>query len=617
DKGAKEISAIVEEGKPGWEDRASRLLERRRALLEAFAGDENPMYQAYREMKESAWSLANNDALLSQDPVRYNEAGKLLNKKIDGEAFSTFLPKLIWRALRGQPMKIEEVGLTRLYAWKMTKALFQDPMATPTQRDNLLISFLNSMLFPKGIGHNPRGSSWVRTEIVNMVDGYHENPAGVRLDNRVDKFNVVHNGQWFESMDNPTRRWWELEYGVDLTLPYSHQSISTIKDVTTFKKARFISLSGTSGPKFEAHMKEQNIPVVGKGSAMPDNVELGLVSGAAKRFTGELREALDKLPKESLDCVPLRETDIAHVSEGVKNSIFGYLKSQGLSLKNDPVVEISKVESPEAQAWLRQLRSTQGNSSLVSLSVSDTRVLRVIKNYLKSLGYKSDEIAMIFSDTEYLRLNVPEANVADQMNLDGLRTGKVKVLILDTRVGGRGIDLNYKGDRGNPAPDAFRGYTNMKMLVIDPQEMSQVHLLQAMGRIDKGRVLPGTRREFSLVMDVKSVQNDGLFRRVFSEDPFFVEMRKDPNVQKFARVRGATELTLSMVHDYVMMRESQATKREAGDGEGLLLAERYRRVMKDALERRQSEVESDQLRSSSVLQDRPSAGKHPGLQLLR
>ena len=67
-----------------------------------------------------------------------------------------------------------------------------------------------------------------------------------RVDNRTGRFNVVHNGQWFESMDNASRRWWELEYGTDLTLPYTHNSMSTIKDVTTNKKSYFISLSGTT-----------------------------------------------------------------------------------------------------------------------------------------------------------------------------------------------------------------------------------------------------------------------------------------------------------------------------------------------------------------------------------
>ena len=109
---------------------------------------------------------------------------------------------------------------------------------------------------------------------------------------------------------------------------------------------------------------------------------------------------------------------------------------------------------------------------------------------------------MVFSDTEYLRNNVPEAQVKKQMNLDGLNNGRVRVLILDTRVGGRGLDLNFKGERGSPSPTSFRGYTDFDMLIVDPHKMSKVHLLQAEGRIDLGRILPGATREFSLVMDI-------------------------------------------------------------------------------------------------------------------
>ncbi|MEK7389102.1 MAG: hypothetical protein AAB036_05345, partial [Elusimicrobiota bacterium] len=450
-RAADDIVGIVQKAQPGWENAALRLLERRRGLLEAYAGDENPMYQVYREMKDSAWSIARNDALLSQDPIRYNQAGARLLKKIDGEGLTTLAPKLLWKTLKGEPMKVEEVGLTRQYAWKMLKALFQDPMTPVTQRDSQFWSFVNSLLFPKGIAHGERGSSWVRSEIVSLVQGYHDNPAGVRLDGRTGKFNVVHNGQWFESMDNATRRWWELEYGTDLTLPYTHQSISTIKDVTTFKGSRFISLSGTSGKEFERHMKEQGVRISGKGSDMPENVSMDVVSGPGMKFT-RMREALESVSRSSRERVVLRPTDLSQAPRDVKAAVDSYLAANSLPSREPSVVEIGKVQSSAARTWLNGLRATQKDSGLLVLSVSDTRVLRVVLDYLKRSGVKPNEIAKVFSDTEYLRLNVPEAKVLDQMNLNALNNGEVKVLILDTRVGGRGLDLNFKGDRDNPTP---------------------------------------------------------------------------------------------------------------------------------------------------------------------
>ena len=226
-------------------------------------------------------------------------------------------------------------------------------------------------------------------------------------------------------------------------------------------------------------------------------------------------------------------------------------------------------------------------------------------------GYKSDEIAMVFSDTEYLRNNVPEAKVAKQMNLDAMNDGKARVLILDTRVGGRGLDLNFKGQRGSLDPKAFRGYTNFEMLIVDPQKMSQVHLLQAEGRIDVGRVLPGARRDFSLVMDVKSVEGEGVFRQMIAEDPFFAQLRSDPKFVAFETKRGG-KADWSLFHDYVRERSADGT------ADGALLAEQYQDVVKHHLEIKQGVVEEDQLRSSSVLTDAPkTVGKYPGIEGMR
>jgi hypothetical protein len=266
--------------------------------------------------------------------------------------------------------------------------------------------------------------------------------------------------------------------------------------------------------------------------------------------------------------------------------------------------------SPEARAWLTQQRAGQPEATnLVVLSVSDTRVLKLVRNYMLRSGLvKENEIAMVFSDSEFLRLNRPDARVHEQMNLDGLNNGTVRVLILDTRVGGRGLDLNYKGDKSPTAVNPFRGYSNYRMLIIDPHEMSAVHLLQAQGRIDLGRVLPGAHREFSLVMDVRAVQGEAMFRQMFAESPFFLEMRKDPALEAYARQRGISNIDWATVHDFMLARELTGTP------EAQALTQKYRAEVQQYLERRQLEVEEDQLRSSSV-SDEPSSspGRHPGL----
>ena len=733
---ADDVVAQAREGKPGWEDASVRLLESRRQMMEAFGGDENPMYTAFRDMKKAVESFAMNEALKSPDPAVYKPAARKLMQLIEGDSSLAFLPKipkLLWEVFTGREVDIpvDQMGLTRLYAAKMLKALLADPTLPAHQRDNLFWSLSSSMLWPGKTGK----SSWVRTELLRQLLGFNEDSAGIRMDSRTGRINVVHNGQWFESMDNETRRFWELEYGVDLTLPYTNQSISTIKDVTTDKKARFISFSGTAGEKLREHFEHNGIRIEGEGSKPPQDLnrvvvggldgvapearaaieaKLGrtLASGDVLRLSefddlgaGEARDWLDGLPHAAdvaMDVVagptnrlsrigealahvnasrgkvvvepemlgdaplsvrdalekklggPVTESRVVTLSDfadprlseardwltglrenqgdadhvvlrrgdavpaEAKPAIDAYLKGAKLAGKDDAVVRISEVAGPDdaltnaAKSWLRTLRANQKDTGLVVLSVSDTRVLKMVREYLTRVqGIKENEISMVFSDTEYLRTNVPEAKVAEQMNLDALNDGRARVLILDTRVGGRGLDLNFKGERGSLDPKAFRGYTNFEMLIVDPQKMSQVHLLQAAGRIDVARVLPGARRDFSLVMDVKSVQSERVFRDMIASDPFFAQLRNDPKFAAFEKARGG-KADWAAFHDYVRERAAD------GSADGALLAEQYQDAVKRNLEIQQGEVEENQLRSSSVLTDQlKTGGKYPGLEGMR
>ncbi len=696
DEAGAHIVKLTREGAPGWDARVNRLLERRRALQEAYAGDESALYVAYREMKESArplgedprltrkpYEIAGDDGSMEPamvlkradffidrarqveakpkgggigpieaelmiareklksladkpesrkeynaavDPLRQLEvrlldvdafhASDLVNKRIAGDSFLGFLPslpKFLFQAAAGTlpSAATESMGLTRYHAAKMLEALFKDPMLPSHQRDNLMWSYLNSLLFPNGLAG--RGS-YVRSEIVNMVQGFHDNPAGVRMDNRADRFNVVHNGQWFESMDNAPRRYWELEYGTDLTLPYTHNSMSTIKDVTTNKRSYFISLSGTSGVQFEAHLRANEISLVGEGSAMPKNVRLEMIGTPEQRLEAVVASA-PKLSAASRDYVALRGSDDipAEGKMEIEKSIKAYMADHGMKPGEPQVFEISKVDSPAARLWLQGIRATQRNTVLTVLSVSDTRALKAVEKRLKKSGIKQDEIAKVFADTEYLRQNVPEANVLRQMNIEGLNTGKVKVLILDTRVGGRGLDLNFKGERNSTRPGAFRGYTNFEMLVLGPEEMSGVHMVQAMGRIDTGRTLNQAPRRFKLLMDIETAKGEAVFRDMFETNEFFVEMRKDPSFQEYARTRGG-RIDWSAVNDYVLARRDG----EETPGEGALLYQRYEKAVRKNLADRNLEVEENLLRQSQVLNDRPTTqGKNPALERIR
>jgi hypothetical protein len=356
----------------------------------------------------------------------------------------------------------------------------------------------------------------------------------------------------------------------------------------------------------------------------PDAARLQIEEKLGGPLTAPRTLALDDFPRDSAardwltearanqgdagDVVVLK-TDAIPVD--AKPAIDAYLAENDLAAKDAAVVRIGKVEGADeaqtqaARDWLRRLRGQQKDTGLLVLSVSDTHVLKQVRKFLLRKGVKEDEIAMVFSDAEYLRNNVPKAEVKKQMNLDALAQGRARVLILDTRVGGRGLDLEFKGGKG------FRGYTDFEMVIVDPQKMSQVHLLQAEGRIDTGRVLPSASRNFSLLMDVRSVQDEAVFRDMVRKSPFFNRiLRSDPQLQEFARARGAADMDWTLIQDYMQMRAADGT------ADGARLVRVYRRVVKRYLERQQqAEIEKNQLRSSSVLQE-PMKGNslYPGLE---
>ncbi|MDD5658173.1 MAG: hypothetical protein PHF00_13060, partial [Elusimicrobia bacterium] len=456
-------------------------------------------------------------------------------------------------SIRPMDIPINRVGLVRGYAWRMMKEILSDPLMPPGQRDSLFVKAFSSWLSPRW-SWDPKGSgsSWVRQEFLSLVEGYHDDYSTVRMDNLTGKTNVIHNGQWFETMDNPTRRFWELEYGTDITLPYTHKALSTIKDVTANKKVRMFAFSATAGEQYIKTL--DGMPVRGGGAQKPPNVRVEGREGPSGQFRSAA-EAMGRVLRGSQGRVVARPAEILDAKGELAPGpeVLAYLEKQGLAGRDgegnllgrgDRVLELESLP-PVVRDYFAKLRAGQpGSTGLMVMVLPDTRMLKTMIRYLDRTGLASEkkgEIAKVFSDTEYLRGARPKANVAEQMNLDGMKTGKVKVLLLDARVGGRGLDLEYKGDRGNAAPEAFKGYTNYEMLIFDPDAMSAVHLLQAEGRIDLGRVLAGAQRDFRLVLNVKSMQKDSVFQDMFRNNPVFNELRRDPGVREFARQRAAEE----------------------------------------------------------------------------
>ena len=542
---------------------------------------ENRLYGLYRKMRSDAFAVAHSPIWDRDEGEAARQAASRYARRIDGEGllplmlhagarFAVHLwqnrfeypKKLIGRKAEIRPfaLPVDQAGLTRRYAAAMLKDTLCDPLLPAGQRDMLAAAALSSLLWPRGVAG--RGSSWVREEFINMVRGYHDDYAAVRMDNLTGRINVIHDGQWFETMDKPTRRFWELAYGADLTLPYTRQAISTIKDVTANKGVRLFAFSATAGDKYLAHLGESGIVVGGQGSRKPGRASFDLRAGAGK-FTAA-GEALRRVQRRSRRLVAVRPAEVFAPEAEARPEVRAYLEAQGLAEKDALVLDLDTLPEGPVRDYFARLRGRQrGSTGLLVVSLPDTRALKMMRRYLLQGGFvREGEVAQIFSDAEYLRRNRPQARVHEQMNLDAMRAGSVKVLLLDTRVGGRGLDLDYKGDRGDPRLDAFKGYTNYEMLVIDPHRMSATHLLQAEGRIDASRVLPGAPRDFRLILDVKDLHKDAVLQDMFRRDGLFAGQGRDPGVPE--------------------------------------------QVLAGHLERRQQSVEEDQLRASAVLQDRPS-----------
>ena len=550
-----------------------------------------------------------------------DQAAQIWNNRIDGASLSSLILK--WGknkvfSLFGGKQEVLDVGLSRLRAMELLKAVVSDPLMSASQQQNLVMDIFTSVLWPRGI--TGKGNSYVRREMINMARGYFENPATIRMDNLTHNINVVHNGQWFESMDNPGRRWWELEYGTDLTLPYKNGQVSTIKDITVNKKTRYISLSGTAEQEFQEHLRENGTLVGGTPSEAPANVKLDIRSGPSETFSS-IKEALVSAKETGEGMVIVKPNE-----RGVPLEVKKYVDGLKSGKKDEVSVKISDAPEGAVRDYLEGLRKNQGGTSLVVLSLSDTKVLKSVRRYLIKTGLAApDEIASVFAGAEELRQHRHEAKIQQQLNLNGLDKGKIKILMLDTRVGGRGLDLNFKGDRDNTDPKAFRGYTNFKMLIIGPNEMSSVHLLQSEGRIDVGRVFPGAAREFSLVMDVRAAQDEVIFKRMIDQDEFFAAMRADPAFREHMAQSGRSEADAdwSSYQSYFDKLGSEVAQAElAGKGDDVAaqaeLLKNYQKAVNKYLKEKQLEVAKDQLRQANVKED--SAAFDPklrGLDLAR
>jgi len=198
--------------------------------------------------------------------------------------------------------------------------------------------------------------------------------------------------------------------------------------------------------------------------------------------------------------------------------------------------------------------SLKSKTRLTFIGFANTRDLKVFKRALQKSGVPEEAVGQIFSDTEFLRTQRPKAEVPRQMNLNGLKTGKVKVVLVDMRVGGRGIDLDFRSygkDRGYKGV----GYKNVQMYVFNPQEVSPGHYVQFQGRIAPDRLPPGARRRYINAIDLSKAVHD-------------------PGLREIAREKGAT-IDEAFVKEHLQEAQSRVERELLENSEAILRGQSF------------------------------------------
>ncbi|PJA15677.1 MAG: hypothetical protein CO113_17205 [Elusimicrobia bacterium CG_4_9_14_3_um_filter_62_55] len=446
------------------------------------------------------------------------------------------------RALENDPAKAKaayERKLKKLagrFTAELNDAFAAEPFLAPEVSAQMFWNINGMYAWAKGIPvigkylFRGRPSPWVQRELVNMATGHHNEVSDVRFDGQTKKVVPIHLGEWMPTMDIGTRRFWELHFKTGLTMPYEHQALVNMRNfVTDSPKLPIIGFSGTVGKVLLSQLqaKSGGFRVVGTGSAGFPNVGMQVVPSATARF------------------------------QLIANSL------------------VESIENP-------------GTKRITVVNHANSKDLKQMRRYLLRTGLVSEgEITMIFSDAVALGETMPQANVRKTMNLGALDTGRARIVLMDTRVAGRGLDLNWKGG----------GYRKVDVYFMDPHKISQVHEVQAGGRVDLDRLLPGAERTFTRVIDIASAKNDPAFQEAMLFHPQFRSIYYElmnnppPSLRQSMSMRGVGTADWQARHDWIMSLPKDNPIRLS-----------YFNLFTDYVRNSQLEEEVSQLKSSRFLE---------------
>lgn len=314
-----------------------------------------------------------------------------------------------------------------------------------------------------------RSSSWLRERAVDLARSYHVDMGNYAYDSQLGRMVVVRGGVKMPTMVDHVLMGLALKNGVEMPFPIKEKTIVTLSQwVHDLRTLRMFGTTGTFSAELRAYFLRNGFQFAGRGSR-------GVV----------------------------------------------------------PEINVAQTQAQRFESAARKVRLAVGDRSgrsIVFVSLADTREVRSFKRYLLRERIVSErQIVSMFTDVSYLRRLRPEARVDSQTNLEALESGVARVVIVDTRVGGRGLDLKWEA------------YRNFAVVVMDPHRVSWEEEVQIQGRTSPQRIGLGSTRTITRSIDIATAQRDIGFMRMIMRDPMLRQLLENPppEVWDLARARGA------------------------------------------------------------------------------
>lgn len=430
----------------------------------------------------------------------------------------------------------EMVRLARRVSWRMMWAYVRDPFIAPQVRWQQFWKYFGSWLLPK-FGFGGRGS--FALELVYGMAKSYEYAEGrdYQINKDTGKIEIIVGSDSLPGLDTVgVRQALEWKNGLDITRPLSHRSISGFPDVL---KARFVSMTGTVGQKLQPSFSSKT-KVLGRGSEARRTVGLELYS-SPRQVLGQVHTRFRDLIKRDLDRVARGEAPDGLMPVGLPSN--RTLHDVVRMLRERPLVFRSSEMTPQGEAWLRRSGFT------VRRAGGDYHVHPTERNIM---GIRIQKVGA---------KELTPAQLGFTENATVLEAGTAKLVLGVTSKAGRGVDLPFKAG----------GYRHYEMLILEPQFVSSPEFTQLLGRIDLGRIPPGSTRIFRMLLTMESAYRETYFSAMLREEPVFARLRDRyyARLERFASRDGV--LAPDARHYQLLIDELRETLRAAPRRDGALV----------------------------------------------